>query len=174
MNNSIALLMLFVPAISLAVVPPMYQKISSNYEIPSEVLYSIAMQESMPPRNFIKGINKPWPWTLNCNGEGHYFATKKNAIDFASLSITAGKNCDLGLMQISWKWHKQRFDSIHDALDPYINIKIGAEILKEQFNKSGSWEHAVGAYHSPSNSKRAAIYRENVRNKLAKIRGIKF
>ena len=158
----------------IADVPAYYQRISATKNIPSVILYAIAMQESRPPKGLIEGVNAPWPWTLNCQGQGYFFPSRIAAFNTARQFIESGSSCDIGLMQISWVWHKQRFSSIDEALDPYTNIQIGAAILKEQYAKSGSWEHAVGAYHNPSEPIKANRYRERVRARLANIMGVTF
>ena len=155
-------------------VPTYYQRVSAAQNIPAVILYAIAMQESRPPEGLIEGVNEPWPWTLNCKGQGYFFPSRNAAFITARQFIDSGLSCDIGLMQVSWVWHKQRFISLDEALDPYTNIRIGAVILKEQYAKSRSWEHAVGAYHNPSDPIKAGQYRERVRARLANIMGVTF
>lgn len=159
---------------SFAEVPAYYQQVSVRQQIPASILYAIALQESRPPNGLIDGIDKPWPWTLNCAGQGYFFRSRQAAFYVASHFITSGTSCDIGLMQVSWVWHKQRFNSLNDAFDPVTNILAGSEYLKELYEKSGSWEYAVGAYHSPSDPVKASQYREKVRTHLARIVGVSF
>jgi len=157
-----------------AEVPAHYQQVSVKQQIPASILYAIALQESRPPNGLIEGIDKPWPWTLNCAGQGYYFPSRQAAFNAASDFISSGTSCDIGLMQISWVWHKQRFHSLNEAFDPVTNIRAGSDYLKELYDKSGSWEYAVGAYHSPSDPIKAKQYREKVRTHLARIVGVAF
>jgi len=154
---------------SIAEVPSYYVRAASSHQVPPEVLYAVAMQESKLPAGQIQGISKPWPWTLNCEGKPYYLATKAIASSYASFLLGAGINCDIGLMQTNWKWQKHRFDSIDEALDPYTNISVGASILREWYEQHGSWAAAVGAYHSPSNKNRAARYTRQVKSHLLRI-----
>jgi hypothetical protein len=154
---------------SFAEVPAYYQQVSVRQQIPASILYAIALQESRPPKGFIEGIDKPWPWTLNCEGKGYFLPSRSEALTVATRYIDAGLSCDIGLMQMSWHWHKARFNSVNDALEPYKNIQAGADYLLEHYQRSGSWEYAVGAYHSPSNPVRASQYRERVRGHLTQI-----
>ena len=174
MIRSISLLFILFAAPTIAEVPANYQRIGVIQQIPASILYAIAIQESRPPRGLIDGIDKPWPWTLNCDGQGYYFPTRQAAFNAASQFITSGASCDIGLMQVNWTWHKQRFNSLNEALDPVTNIRAGSDYLKELYIKSGSWEYAVGAYHSPSDSVKASQYRDKVRNHLARIMGVAF
>ena len=154
-----------------ASIPPYYQRVGESLEIPAVLLYAIAIQESRPPVGVISGVDIPWPWTLNCAGRGFYFSNRTAAVRYARALISAGQNCDIGLMQISWRWHERRFASISDAFDPYTNIRTGAEILHEQYARTGTWASAVGAYHSPSNAARAERYMNNVKKHLLYLNG---
>ncbi len=151
-------------------VPSYYKRAAHNLDIPPEVLFAVAIQESRPPTGTIRGVTQPWPWTLNCSGRPYYLNTRDQAYSYLLLLTDAGISCDIGIMQINWKWHKQRFSSLGDALDPYINITTGAKILSEQYTISRSWKGAVGGYHSPSNKGRAAIYSGKVFKHLTSLR----
>ena len=166
--NLLFILTLVTPS-SLAEVPPYYTQVASSYDMPPEVLYAVALQESRLPSGVLHGISKPWPWTLNCEGKPYYLASKSIASEYASVLLAAGFNCDIGLMQTNWKWQKHRFDSIDEALDPYSNISVAASILREWYDKRGSWGAAVGAYHSPSNAERASAYTRRVKSHLVKL-----
>jgi hypothetical protein len=63
-------------------------------------------------------------------------------------------------MQISWRWHSQRFSDVNEALIPIKNLSVGAAILYEQFELSNDWWEAVGRYHDPGND---AVSRGNAR-----------
>lgn len=55
-----------------------------------------------------------------------------------------------GLMQIQPQWHKNRMEKLGctDLLDPYQNITVGANILKEMMNKYDTTEEALTAYNA--------------------------
>ncbi len=61
---------------SAEVPPPAYQLIALPAGVPSEVLYSVALQES---GTRLRGQIVPWPWTLNVAGAGYRFATRNDA-----------------------------------------------------------------------------------------------
>ncbi len=120
----------------------------------------------------VAGRVRPWPWTLNINGRGHYYPTRVAAHRALIQQLNLGATqVDIGLLQISWRYHKQRFR--HDpwqALDPYSNIRAGARYLRELYQRHGDWWRAVGRYHS-ANSLRRAVYRVRVAAELLRIRG---
>lgn len=145
-------------------VPQGYRQVAAEYAIPPALLYAIALTESED--NF-QGVARPWPWTINHAGKGTYFKTRQDAYQYAQKLVEQGvTSFDIGLMQVNWRWHKQRFPSLWDAFDPYLNLHAAAQILIEQYTARGSFEEAVGAYHAPNNAELATQYRERVRHKL--------
>jgi len=149
------------------VVPPAYRQTGVEYGIPPAILYSIALTES--GKQF-RGVRLPWPWTVNHNGRGLYFPSRRAAYDYLSQVLIEGeRNFDVGLMQVNWRWNAGVFGSLWEALDPYENLRGGAAILRSHYKRLGSFEDAVGAYHSPGNATRASAYRERVRDALAGV-----
>jgi hypothetical protein len=112
-----------------------------------QILASIAMNESA-----YRG--RPWPWTLNVAGRGMYFATREDA-HAAINQLLSEKRCnfDVGIMQINWCYHGQRFASSWDALAPATNIRVAEAILTENLQRSGSAMKAVAWYHSADPSR---------------------
>ena len=56
--------------------PPAYQLAAHDADIPSTVLFAIALQESGIR---VRGRLLPWPWTLNIAGTPYRFATRQAA-----------------------------------------------------------------------------------------------
>jgi hypothetical protein len=112
-----------------------------------QILASIATNESA-----YRG--RPWPWTLNVAGRGMYFATREDA-HAAINQLLSEKRCnfDVGIMQINWCYHGQRFASSWDALAPATNIRVAEAILTENLQRSGSAMKAVAWYHSADPSR---------------------
>ncbi|CAM5375436.1 hypothetical protein SSTU70S_03725 [Stutzerimonas stutzeri] len=69
---------------------------------------------------------------------------------------------DAGLGQINLGYHQQRYSTACDLLDPYRNLAIAAEILKERHHPGEDWLVAVGSYHRPAGGEPAARYRRSV------------
>lgn len=153
------------PSISEAAVPEAYRAIAREYGIPDVLLYSVALTESEK-----SDVKLPWPWVANVEGRGIYFNTRQEMYSHLSALVREGRlNFDVGIMQVNWRWNKHVFSSLMDATDPYINMRGGASILRELYLKHGSFEIAVGKYHSPNNQNRASAYRERVRKRLALV-----
>jgi len=148
-------------------VPPVYRTVAAEYSIPPALLYSVALTES---GNDFNGARLPWPWAVNHGGKGHYFSTRQAAYKYLSQVLKDGStNFDIGLMQVNWRWNKAIFSSLWQALDPHTNLRGGASLLRDHYLRLGSYEAAVGAYHSPGNASRASAYRERVRNSLSVV-----
>ncbi len=138
--------------------PPAYQLAAQRAGVPSTVLYAVALQESGIRRN---GRIVPWPWSLNVAGQSHRFATRADACAGLQQAMrsTQHTRIDAGLGQINLGYHQQRYASPCDLLDPYRNLAIAAEILKEQHTTGEDWLLAIGRYHRPAGGEPAARYR---------------
>lgn len=91
----------------------------------------------------------PWPWTINADGQGNWYATKMEAIDAATVHQTDGTNTyDVGCFQLNIKWHGDNFASLSDMFDPSQNAEYAAAFLEQLYLESGDWAAAVAAYHS--------------------------
>lgn len=150
--------------------PPAYQFAAQRAGIPSTVLYAVALQESGIRRN---GRLVPWPWSLNVAGQSRRFATRADACSGLQQAMrsTPHTRIDAGLGQINLGYHKHRFTSPCDLLDPYRNLAIAAEILNEQHTPGEDWLLAIGRYHRPAGGEPAARYRRSVSRHLARVQG---
>ncbi len=111
--------------------PPAYQVAAQRADIPSPVLYAVALQESGLRRG---GRLVPWPWTLNVAGTARRFSSQADACDGLSKALreVPPTRIDAGLAQINLGYQKHRYSRPCDLLDPYRNLAIAAEILREQ------------------------------------------
>jgi soluble lytic murein transglycosylase-like protein len=124
---------------------PYFEK---KFSIPTNTLHSIALKESGKKHTKHK-IVLVWPWTVNVEGKGYYFDSKKEAIIFVKKQIMKGKeNIDVGCMQINLKHHIDAFSSLAEAFNPRENIEYGARFLKSKYEQLGEWHKAVAHYHS--------------------------
>jgi hypothetical protein len=122
-------------------------KQEAQYGMPAGLLKAIARVES--GGSPYGDIAKPWPWTLNVGGAGHYYPNKEAAV----AALTAYKaesdvNIDVGCMQISLRHHPNAFPDLATALDPAANVAYGALFLAALHDKAGDWMIAAGNYHS--------------------------
>ena len=150
--------------------PPAYQLAAQRAGIPSTVLYAVALQESGIRRH---GHIVPWPWSLNVAGQSRRFTTRADACAGLqqAMRTTPHTRIDAGLGQINLGYHKHRFSSPCDLLDPYRNLAIAAEILREQHTAGEDWLLAIGRYHRPAGGEPAARYRRSVSRHLARVQG---
>nr|WP_271198209.1 transglycosylase SLT domain-containing protein [Pseudomonas turukhanskensis] len=150
--------------------PPAYQVAAQRAGIPSTVLYAVALQES---GTRLRGRLVPWPWTLNVAGKAQRYATRGEACTGLrqALRRTSATRIDAGLGQINLGYHPQRYAQPCDLLDPYRNLAIAAEILREQHTPGEDWLLAIGRYHRPAGGAPAARYRHSVSQHLARVQG---
>ena len=96
----------------LADVPIAYHVVSEATGVPVDILYAVALTESGKAYEAEGGRLLPWPWALNINGVGVYCANLDAALVLSREAIQQRQLVDIGLMQISWRWHEHRFQGI--------------------------------------------------------------
>jgi soluble lytic murein transglycosylase-like protein len=146
--------------------PSAYQHAASDAGIPASVLFAVALQES---GTTVRGRLIPWPWTLNTDGIPHRFSRRAEACAALRLGLTQYGNIDVGLCQISVRYHGHRVREPCELLDPYRNLAIAAAILREHHAPGENWLAAIGHYHRPAGGEAAARYRRSVQRHLARI-----
>jgi hypothetical protein len=129
-----------------------------GHRIPDEFLAAIARVESGRP---VDGKVVSWPWTINAEGAGSFFATKDDAIAAVqALQARGVKSIDVGCMQVNLQQHPEAFRSLDQAFDPATNAEFAAGLLVSLFNQAGSWPLAAAAYHSQTPTLGAAYQRQ--------------
>lgn len=114
--------------------------------IPINVLKAVTRVET---GRRINGELRPWPWTVNMEGEGHWFQTEDEARHYVFKHFKQGKRSfDVGCFQINYRWHGTAFRSIDEMFNPLENARYAAQFLNRLFDELGDWTDAVGAYHS--------------------------
>ncbi len=157
------------PAAAEMVLPQAYVQQAKASNIPPEVLYTLALIES--GNQTASKVYRPWPWTLTINKESYYF-NNQNEVTVKLAEVLAQANppsqLGVGLMQIEWHYHKARFKSPSQALDPYYNLRVGAEYFAQLINETGDVWQAIGRYHSKT-PKFAAAYQTRFSKHFVKL-----
>ena len=147
-------------------VPIGYRYIAREANVPAGVLYAIALTESgraIGPRRSLR----PWPWSLNVGGQSYVFDTLEDARAAIQRFQAQGKrSIDIGLMQINWKYHADRFSSPYAALEPYVNLRVATCILRDCYHRHHDWWKAVGCYHAPGTSPQARERADRYRTRV--------
>lgn len=160
------------PLAQAAAIPGAYQRVSRAFGLPSGLLYAMAIIESARPGP--DGRVQPWPWTLNVAGAPHYYPTRSAACHALRALIDGGRrNIDIGLMQISWRWHDKQLITPCRGLAPGVNLRVAARLLAYRYRQSGDWWNAAGRYHDPGRD-RASIeaawsYRDRVLDRWRRV-----
>jgi hypothetical protein len=114
--------------------------------VPLSVLLAVTLTETGRGEG---GTTRPWPWTVNMEGEGHWFATRGEALAFAEARRAQGSmSFDVGCFQVNWRWHGENFVSLEQMFDPLANASYAAGFLRRLHEETGDWSAAAGAYHS--------------------------
>ena len=133
-----------------------------RYNLPPSLLASIAKAESGRPITSMSDI-RPWPWTIDADGTGLFLDSKPAAVAWVRQQQSRHQFIDVGCMQIDLYYHPSAFTSLEQAFDPATNVDYAARLLISLYNgeAAGSWDVAVGLYHSHT-SLLAALYRDRV------------
>ena len=119
---------------------------SERTGVPAAVLMAIARVET---GRKIGGTLSAWPWTVNEGGPGSWFDTAEDAARHVASALSSGAtNIDIGCFQVNWRWHGKAFASVEAMFDPVQNALYAAEFLRDLHDEYGTWEGAIGAYHS--------------------------
>lgn len=150
--------------------PPAYQLAARQADVPSVVLYAVALQESGARLN---GRIIPWPWTLNVAGTAERYANRIEACAGLqrALQRVAATRVDVGLGQINVGYQSRHFNHPCELLNPYRNLAVAATILREQHRPGDNWNVAIGRYHRPAGGAPAEHYRRSVQKHLARVLG---
>jgi hypothetical protein len=117
-------------------------------KLPARVLTAIALRESgrLDPDT---GRVRPWPWTINVEGTGHFYSSKEEAVAAVQgFQASGAQSIDTGCMQVNLLHHPTAFATLVDAFDPTRNAAYAGSFLKALFASLGDWGTAIAAYHS--------------------------
>lgn len=139
---------------------PLIREAERAEGIPPGLLLAIGRAESGVDTSWGRIV---WPWALNIAGRSVFLQTRAEALRHAKESIRTDPRrfIDLGCLQVNWQYHREWLKDPENVLDPNWNVAYGARLLRNLAAQHGSWEKAVGFYHS-GNPQRQAIYLANV------------
>ncbi len=144
-----------------ALCDPAIASAEDSLRLPPHLLEAIAQVESGRPEPST-GRLQPWPWTINADGDGAFFASKTEAIAAVrALQARGVRSIDVGCMQVNLLFHPAAFASLEQAFDPHANAQYAAHFLNVLHAGSRDWSGAIAAYHSQTQAL-GADYRRRV------------
>ncbi|MGC9268674.1 MAG: hypothetical protein ACP5E6_00830, partial [Acidiphilium sp.] len=115
--------------------------------LPPGLLDAIGLVET--GRTAADGARTAWPYTVDADGVGHWFASVPEAAAFARAALAGGARAvDVGCFQIDLQDHPGAFGALRDAFDPAVNASVAAAFLTRLHRRWGTWRAAIAAYHS--------------------------
>ncbi|MDX2074517.1 MAG: transglycosylase SLT domain-containing protein [Alphaproteobacteria bacterium] len=119
-----------------------------QFGIPMHLLSAISATESGRYHQGLK-LTLPWPWTINVEGQGHYYDSKEEAIAAVRrYQMQGARSIDVGCMQVNLIHHPDAFANLDEAFDPEHNVAYGASFLRSLYEENKSWKQASANYHS--------------------------
>ncbi len=95
------------------------------------------------------GRVRPWPWTINAEGEGQFFQTRQQAVvAVRALQARGVRSIDVGCLQVNLAYHPTAFATLEEAFDPRANATYAARFLNALYVEGRDWARAIAAYHS--------------------------
>ena len=142
-----------------------WEQAGEEHGVDPHLLYSVALMESRELSPEDSSLVRPSPYAINAGGVGFFPETLDEAealVEALSFSMDS-TNIDVGVMQISLKWHDDKYDNPKDLLDTSTAINVGARILKEAMDSSPDDEVlGAGRYHNWANERRSRAYGRKV------------
>ncbi len=138
-----------------------------GHGIPPQLMAAIGRVES-GKKDPLTGVWGAWPWTINAEGQGAYFASKAEAIAAVEALRARGvRSIDVGCMQVNLMHHPAAFANLDQAFEPGVNADYAARFLVRLYGQTNDWTKATANYHSanpaegePYAAKVAAIWPE--------------
>lgn len=140
--------------------------------VPVNVLKALTRTETGRRKD---GVFAPWPWSMNVEGKGKWFASQAEAeLYLAQVTSTGNRNFDVGCFQINYRWHGEAFETAQAMFDPKKNAIYAARFLQRLFEEKGNWTDAAAAYHSrtPKYATRYKARFERILSDLKQDRGV--
>jgi len=138
---------------------------ASRFDIPSVFMQAILLVES---GKAVDGVQVPWPWALNADGDGHWHSTKGEAVTHLEELVENGTTSfDVGCAQLNYRYHGQHFDTVTAMVEPRANLHHAARFVRELKDETPCWGKAISRYHS-RNAARGSRYLAAVRRTLAR------
>jgi hypothetical protein len=99
------------------------------------------------------GRTRPWPWSINAENQGQFFASQQQAIDAVrALQERGVRSIDVGCLQVNLMYHPDAFASLEAAFDPRTNAAYAARFLNALYAEAKDWPATIAAYHSETPS----------------------
>ena len=122
------------------------KRASAKFGVPLGVLYSVGLTETGRKGSL-------HPYALNIEGRGVFAVSHNDAkAKFEEARRSGAKLIDLGCMQINHHFHREKFVSLDQMLNPRDNVEYAARFLKELKDRHQTWSMAVARYHAGPNN----------------------
>ncbi|WP_414526022.1 transglycosylase SLT domain-containing protein [Pseudochelatococcus sp. G4_1912] len=117
-----------------------------EFNVPVNILYAVGLTET-GRRGSLQ------PYAMNIAGKAYFATSPQDAIRRLNAERANGvKLIDLGCMQINHHFHRERFSSLEEMINPRHNVDYAAKFLKELRKREGTWTMAVARYHAGPNN----------------------
>lgn len=136
---------------------PIIMEAAQAVAVDPALLYAIAMVES--GNVWTDGVRRPTPFVIRVGGKGIYAETRDELDQVWETAESRGDKIeDVGPLQVNLRIHGHRLNDPRDLMDPAINFRVGAQILREQLDANPDLVKAIGRYHHSTHEARTLWY----------------
>lgn len=136
------------PAMAHEVDDAVFERVEYETGVKASLLKAISMRES---GRWVGGKRTNWALAIGVNGKdghvSHYPETRDEAIKLLGELLVAGRrNIGVGVAQINIRWNGHRVADYRHLLDPYENLRIAAELVKECWAANKTTDATLSCY----------------------------
>lgn len=161
------LMLILFPVASYAAqpIPPLYQQVAAEKDIPPYVLYLVARIES---NCNLYGRWMPCPWVFNDRGQSLYFKSHQKAKAHLAKRLREKRrpSIAIGLAQIHCYWHCHKVAEPLRLLEPLFNLRYAADVLAWCYEREHDWREAIGCYNDPGGGHYSRSYKREFDRKV--------
>lgn len=148
---------------------PVLVEAAELYALDPALLYAVGVQESGV--SWSDGVRRPSPYIIRLRSGRVVRASNVAELRMAwhQATMSGDPPEDVGPMQVNVRYHAHRVSDPLDLLDPAINVRVAAEILREQLDTSDDIAVAIGRYHHQRHPSRTLWYAGRVLETYRKV-----
>lgn len=143
-----------------------YERVGEAAGVEPSLLYSLALVESGRAVGDNGSQVTPWPYVLRALDARYYAESQKDyQIAYKLFEEKYGDKFDVGPLQVNVYWQvtkAKRLESGEGLLELEMNLRIGAQVLREAMASTDDKELGIGRYHTWSDEARSRLFGKRV------------
>lgn len=147
-----------------------YSKVAEELQIDPLLLYAVSIKASGKYQG--GGLISPSPFVIRSSLLTKHFKSKEKAQSALNSVLETTTWVEVGLMQISIHYHPQEDPST--LLDPYTNLRVGGQLLKNSIASTNDPVIGVGRYFTWKSEDESRTHGREVWSIYSHIRALSY